>query len=97
MPVASKKSVVSQKKRPLLAGVALPQGLAKRLGNVVRARRMQLGYTQEAFSEHCGFFRTYMSRIETGQANMTLSALEVIAVALNLKTSELLALAEAER
>jgi transcriptional regulator with XRE-family HTH domain len=97
MSVASKKSVVSKKERPRNVGAVLPQGLAKRLGNVVRARRAQLGYTQEVFSENCGFFRTYMSRIETGQANMTLSALEVIAVGLKLKTSELLALAEAER
>jgi transcriptional regulator with XRE-family HTH domain len=97
MSVASKKSVVSKNQRPSNADVALPQGLAKRLGNVVRVQRAQLGYTQEVFSENCGFFRTYMSRIETGQANMTLSALEVIAVGLKLKTSELLALAEAER
>ncbi|MFM2075549.1 MAG: hypothetical protein RJB34_1854 [Pseudomonadota bacterium] len=96
MAVATKKSVVSQNEVPRITGAVSPQGLAKRLGNVIRVKRAQLGYTQEVFSEHCGFFRTYMSRIETGQANMTLSALEVIAVGLNLKTSELLALAEGE-
>ena len=70
--------------------------LSVALGNVIRTQRAQLGYSQETFSEHCGFFRTYMSRIETGKANMTLSALEVVSVALKLKTSELLALAETE-
>lgn len=64
------------------------------LGQVVRERRDALGFTQEAFADYCGFFRTYLSRIETGQANPTLNTLEVLAAALKLKTSELLVAAE---
>jgi transcriptional regulator with XRE-family HTH domain len=42
------------------------------------------------FSEKCGFYQTYLSRIENGQANPTLNAMEVIAVALGLTVFELL-------
>jgi transcriptional regulator with XRE-family HTH domain len=41
------------------------------------------------FSEKCGFYQTYLSRIENGQANPTLNAMEVIAVALGLTVFEL--------
>lgn len=36
-----------------------------------------------------GFFRTYLSRVETVQANPTPNAIEVIAVALGLTVVEL--------
>lgn len=68
--------------------------LSLRFGARVRELRVAAGYTQEAFADRCGFFRTYLSRIETGRANPTLSAVEVIAVALGLKVSRLMALAE---
>ncbi len=35
--------------------------------------------TQLEFSERCGFYQTYLSRIENGQANPTLNAIEVMA------------------
>lgn len=41
------------------------------------------------FSEKCGFYQTYLSRIENGQANPTLNAMEVIAVGLGLTVFEL--------
>lgn len=40
--------------------------------------------SQAEFSEKCGFYQTYLSRIETGRANPTLNAMEVIAHALGL-------------
>ena len=55
----------------------------------MRLRRLEQGYTQEVFAERCGFFRTYLSRVETGRANPTLNAIEVIAVALGLTVVEL--------
>jgi transcriptional regulator with XRE-family HTH domain len=45
--------------------------------------------TQVVFSEKCGFYQTYLSRIENGQANPTLNAMEVIAVGLGLTVFEL--------
>lgn len=45
--------------------------------------------SQIEFAEKCGFYQTYLSRIETGKANPTLNALEVIAGALGLSVFEL--------
>ncbi|NRH29223.1 helix-turn-helix transcriptional regulator [Pseudomonas sp. MS19] len=47
--------------------------------------------TQEAFADHCGFTRTYMSRIETGAANPNLDAIKVLADALCVSLSDLFA------
>jgi transcriptional regulator with XRE-family HTH domain len=41
------------------------------------------------FGEKCGFYQTYLSRVENGQANPTLNAMEVIANALGLTVFEL--------
>lgn len=71
-----------------------PVSLAGRFGAVVRDLRLAKGYTQEAFADRCGFFRTYLSRVETGRANPTLNAIEVIAAALDLSMTELFRMAE---
>ena len=54
-----------------------------------RALRQEQGLTQVVFSEKCGVYQTYLSRIENGQANPTLNAMEVIAVGLGLTVFEL--------
>lgn len=46
--------------------------------------------TQEDLAEHSGLFRTYMSRIETGQANPTLTMIHALAVALSVHPAVLL-------
>jgi transcriptional regulator with XRE-family HTH domain len=63
--------------------------LQQSFGLCVRALRQEQGLTQVEFSEKCGFYQTYLSRIENGQANPTLNAMEVIAVALGLTVFEL--------
>ena len=63
--------------------------LAQSFGACVRALRQEQGWTQVTFSERCGFYQTYLSRIETGRANPTLNAMEVIAVALGMDVFEL--------
>ncbi|WP_310644761.1 helix-turn-helix transcriptional regulator [Limnohabitans sp.] len=63
--------------------------LQKIFGQCVRALRQAQGLTQVEFSEKCGFYQTYLSRIENGQANPTLNAMEVIAVGLGLTVFEL--------
>lgn len=45
--------------------------------------------SQVEFGEKCGFYQTYLSRIENGQANPTLNALEVIANALGMSVFDL--------
>lgn len=63
--------------------------LAKNLGSVIRGLRQQAGLSQVVFSERCGFYQTYLSRIENGHANPTINALEVIAHALGITVFDL--------
>ncbi len=63
--------------------------LSKQLGACIRELRLQTGQSQVVFGERCGFYQTYLSRIERGQANPTLNAIEVIANALGLTVFEL--------
>jgi transcriptional regulator with XRE-family HTH domain len=67
----------------------VPLPLNQSFGLCVRALRQERGLTQVEFSEKCGFYQTYLSRIENGQANPTLNAMEVIAVALGLTIYQL--------
>lgn len=67
----------------------MKHSLQQSFGLCVRALRQEQGLTQVVFSEKCGFYQTYLSRIENGQANPTLNAMEVIAVALGLTVFEL--------
>ena len=62
--------------------------MALRVGMTVRKLRVESGMSQVVFGERCGFYQTYLSRLERGQANPTLNALEVIAGALNLSIFE---------
>lgn len=63
--------------------------LAQQFGICVRNLRMQAGLSQVEFGERCGFYQTYLSRIETGKANPTLNAIEVIANTLGMSVYEL--------
>ena len=58
---------------------AVKETLAERFGRCVRQLRLDEGMTQVEFGERCGFYQTYLSRLERGQANPTLNAMEVIA------------------
>ena len=68
--------------------VLVKKSLALRVGETVRRLRVEEGMSQVVFSERCGFYQTYLSRLERGQANPTLNALEVIAMAFNLTIFE---------
>lgn len=63
--------------------------LAQRFGSSVRALRLEAGLSQVEFGERCGFYQTYLSRVENGQANPTLNAMEVIANALGMTVFDL--------
>lgn len=60
-------------------------------GQRIRALRLAQGLNQEELAEHCGLFRTYMSRIETGQANPTLTMIHALATSLGVTAAELFA------
>lgn len=64
-------------------------GLARRLGTCVRELRVGAGLTQVEFAERCGFYQTYLSRVETGRANPSLNALEVLANGLGMSVFDL--------
>lgn len=43
----------------------------KNLGKKIRKARELRGYTQEEFSQLCGFSRSYYTEIETGKRNIS--------------------------
>ena len=51
-------------------------------GDRVRELRLAAAMTQDDLAEHCGLFRTYLSRIETGRANPTLTMIHALAASL---------------
>ncbi len=55
----------------------------------MRDLREEAGLSQVEFSDRCGFYQTYLSRIENGRANPTLNAIEVIANAFDLTVFDL--------
>jgi DNA-binding XRE family transcriptional regulator len=59
------------------------------LGRQVRRLRKEAGLSQDVVAEQCGLFRTYLSRIERGVANPTLSVLAALAKTLGVSVGEL--------
>lgn len=71
--------------------------LSRQFGACVRRLRLDMGLSQVEFGERCGFYQTYLSRVERGQANPTLNAIEVIAVALGITVFDLFEQVKATR
>lgn len=63
-------------------------------GRRIRELRLAQGLNQEELAAHCGLFRTYMSRIETGQANPTLTMIHALATSLGVTIADLFPLDE---
>ena len=61
-----------------------------RFGERVRALREKKGFSQLAFSEHCGIENSHLSRLEAGKREPGLYMLEFIAKGLKMTVSELL-------
>jgi transcriptional regulator with XRE-family HTH domain len=64
------------------------------LGLAVRARRQELGLTQEAVSLRSELHQRWISNVETGKRNPSYGSLRRLAGALEISASELLARAE---
>ena len=60
-----------------------------KFGSRVRQLRLMAEMTQEDLAHRCGLFRTYMSRIETGNANPTLTMIHAIATSLRVPVTTL--------
>jgi transcriptional regulator with XRE-family HTH domain len=68
-----------------------PTDLRRRaIGVVVRELREKAGHSQERLSAECGFDRTYISRVERGIINPTVSRLWRIADTLEAPLSKLI-------
>lgn len=63
--------------------------LALVFGKVLRARRMEVGLTQEQLGFEAGLERNYISMLELGQRQPTLGSLFKLAAALRVSVSEL--------
>lgn len=63
-------------------------------GEAIRQMRGELGLSQEALAEACDLDRTYISGIERGSRNPSLTNILKIAAALNARPSDLLARTE---
>jgi transcriptional regulator with XRE-family HTH domain len=61
------------------------------LGRRIKELRVQAAITQEELADRAGLFRTYLSRIERGSANPTLSMLHALSAAFGIPVIELFA------
>ncbi len=59
------------------------------IGRQVRRFRKEAGLSQDVVAEHCGIFRTYLSRIESGTANPTVTVLAALAKTLGVTIGDL--------
>lgn len=64
--------------------------IAQNIASVVRARRAELGISQEVLADSADIDRTYASQIERAIANPSLSVLCNVANALGLKLRDLI-------
>lgn len=64
--------------------------IRQRLGRNVRRLRVGKELSQEAFADEAGIHRTYVSDIERGARNPTITVVERLAVALGVGADELL-------
>ena len=65
--------------------------LLLKIGKRVRKLRTDRGWSQEELADRSGVNRSYMSRVELGKSDVSLSVLHKIARTLEISLSELLA------
>lgn len=64
--------------------------ITARFGLRLRDLRRKSGMTQNALAHHLGLDRSYLSDVERGKKNMSLSYLETVAQGFNITLAELL-------
>ena len=70
---------------------------AKKIGAIIRKKRLSLGLSQESLAAVCGLNRSYVGEVERGSVEISAINLQRIADGLNLKLSELIRLYEEEK
>ncbi|HHA2503891.1 helix-turn-helix domain-containing protein [Stenotrophomonas maltophilia] len=63
--------------------------LLLKIGQALRARRSQLGISQEAFADSIGMHRAYYGRIERGGTNLTVGTLGRVTSGMELSIGQL--------
>ena len=64
--------------------------IRKRLGSNLKRLRLERGWSQEEFADRAGIHRTYVSDIERGARNPTITIVEKLAKPLRVSASILL-------
>ena len=77
--------------------MATDEELDADFGNVLRDTRRDRGFSQEQLALACGRHRTYISLLERGHNSPSLQTIFMIAEALDVRPSELIAKLESER
>ncbi|MCK6570136.1 helix-turn-helix domain-containing protein [Myxococcota bacterium] len=79
-----------------MASTKRPQAFQTAFGKALRRRRERLEVSQEALAFTSEIHRTYISELERGLKNPSLTTIDRLAAALKTKASTLIADAEAE-
>lgn len=72
----------------------MPSDTSRDLGAVIRATRIEKGFTQEAFASHVALDRSYYGAVERGEHNVTVETLAIVAAGLEMPAWKLLRRAE---
>lgn len=64
--------------------------ITQTLSHNVKRLRLDREWSQEELADQCGLHRTYVGAVERGERNVTLSSLELIALALKVDVPTLL-------
>lgn len=64
--------------------------IKQKLGIKIKQLRIEKGWSQEKLALNAGLDRTYLPSIEKGERNVSLEVIEKLALALNVKPSELI-------
>lgn len=72
----------------------MPEDVRRQLGLAVRAERLRRGLSQEELAERAGLDRTYVSGLERGTRNPSLTTQHKVADALGVPLADLLASAD---
>ncbi len=73
---------------PVIAPVRQPS-ITVSFGNRLRTLRTKHGYTQTQLATYLGIDRSFISDVERGKKNMSLTYLETVAQGFNISLSEL--------
>ena len=69
----------------------MPAPLVRKFGRIVRRRRQHAGVSQEALADRAGLHRTYISLLERGLRNPSLTVVSKLARALGTSMTSLVA------